>query len=194
MALAVAGVEVEVREVALKAKPDALLEASPKGTVPVLVLASGEVIDESLTVMAWALAQRDPHAWLTHTRLRCRAFIEANDGPFKSALDAYKYPWRTQSDPDVAWREAQDYLQPLEQCCTEAPYLGGMQPSLADIAIFPFIRQCAAVDHARFAAALPSLDAWLNGWLEDATFKRIMAKVPLWTPGASPRYWSVLFR
>ncbi len=193
MALAAADLEVEVREVSLKNKPDALLQASPKGTVPVLALTSGAVVDESLAVMTWALERRDPHGWLARTQAGCRARIAANDGPFKQALDAYKYPWRNASDPEVAWSEALGYLRPLDEQCQSEPYLGGAEPSLADVAIFPFIRQFAAVDADRFASALPLLDTWLNGWLENATFKRIMAKVPVWAPGDSPRYFSTLF-
>ena len=89
MAIAVSGVSVELREVVLRDKPAEMLAASPKGTVPVLLLFSGKVIDESLDIMRWMLGQNDPQNWLTEGG---DALIAENDGRFKTALDAYKYP------------------------------------------------------------------------------------------------------
>src|SRR5690606_27614836 len=93
MALHYAGIKFEIREIALRDKPQHMLAVSPKGTVPVLVLADGKVIDESLDVMAWALAQSDPDIWLTSDP-RCAELITENDGNFKQALDQYKYASR----------------------------------------------------------------------------------------------------
>ena len=92
LALRVAGVPYELREVALKAKPAAMLALSPKATVPVLQLPDGSVLEESLDIMAWALAQSDPEGWLAQgSPEEAQALIERNDGPFKHLLDRYKY-------------------------------------------------------------------------------------------------------
>ena len=94
LALAVSGQALEHREVVLRAKPAEMLAASPKGTVPVLVLPGGQVIEESLDIMRWALQQHDPQDWLSADRELMASLIAANDGPFKRSLDRYKYPNR----------------------------------------------------------------------------------------------------
>ena len=95
LALRISGLPLELREVSLKSKPPEMLALSAKGTVPVLVLPDGLVIDESLDIMRWALSQNDPEAWLSHGPLNdMLALIAINDGKFKHALDRYKYPNR----------------------------------------------------------------------------------------------------
>jgi glutathione S-transferase len=96
LALLVSGMRFEIREVALRAKPEAMIDVSPKGTVPVLALADGTVIDQSIAIMRWALARRDPEGWLAGDD---PALIAAFDGGFKHHLDRYKYPDRHASDP-----------------------------------------------------------------------------------------------
>ena len=146
MALWAAGVTVELREVKLAAKPPALIAASPKGTVPVLVLADGTVIDESLDIMRWALGQNDPEGWLAGDD---RALIAANDGPFKHHLDRAKYPGRYEEEGLSDHRAAAlALLAPLELRLQAAPWLCGESRTLTDIALFPFIRQFAAIDPA----------------------------------------------
>ena len=102
LALAVSGTRGELREVKLSAKPQAMLDASPKGTVPVLVLPGGTMLDESLDIMRWALAKRDPEGWLTRDDA---ALIAMNDGPFKHDLDRFKYPERHGADPRAHQRK-----------------------------------------------------------------------------------------
>ncbi len=100
-AIEVAGVAVDMREIALRDKPAPMLAASPKGTVPVLVLRSGEVIDESLNIMRWALAQRDPEGWLTPERGTLDdmlAWIDACEADFKPHLDRSKYALRYRAE------------------------------------------------------------------------------------------------
>ncbi|MBA4767219.1 MAG: glutathione S-transferase N-terminal domain-containing protein [Porphyrobacter sp.] len=127
MALWAAGITVELREVKLAAKPPALLAASPKGTVPVLVLADGQVIEESLDIMRWALVQNDPEGWLTGEDA---ALIAANDGPFKHHLDRAKYPGRYGADETDHRAAAQALLMPLEERLTTAPFLCFRQEGL----------------------------------------------------------------
>ncbi|TAD81323.1 MAG: glutathione S-transferase [Sphingomonadales bacterium] len=185
MALWVAGVPVELREVKLAAKPPALIAASPKATVPVLVTGDGTVIDESLDIMRWALAQHDPEGWLAGDDA---ALIAANDGPFKHHLDRAKYPGRYGEDDGTDHRAAGlDLLATLETRLADTPCLCGDSRALTDIALFPFIRQFAAIEPDWFAAQpLPRLQFWLDGLLASDLFAAVMPKFAVWQEGDAP--------
>jgi glutathione S-transferase len=191
LALAVSGVDYALREVALKSKPPQLLAASPKGTVPVLVLSNGKVIDESLDIMRWGLEQNDPEGWLNAGPLDdMLTLIAGNDGGFKHALDRYKYPNRyplesggdEQAFAQAQRFEAASWLRTLE------PRLGagclfGSQPSLADMATLPFVRQFAHTDAGWFAAQTwPQLQAWLASFEASGLFEGVMVKHEPWQP------------
>jgi glutathione S-transferase len=181
MALLVSGQTVELREILLRAKPEAMLTASPKGTVPVLVLADGTVIDQSLDIMRWALGRHDPEAWLAGDDA---ALIATFDGPFKHHLDRYKYPSRHGEDPLPHRAAGLALLETLEQRLAASAFLCGPTRSLADIALFPFIRQFAATDQPWFdAQPLVLVQAWLAGLIGSDLFDRIMLRVPPWQPG-----------
>lgn len=181
LALLVSGQAVELREILLRAKPQAMLDASPKGTVPVLVLDDGRVIDQSLDIMRWALAQSDPEGWLVGDDL---ALVERFDGPFKHHLDRYKYPNRHGTDPIKHRAAGLSHLEALEQRLAASAFLCGVSRTLADIALFPFIRQFAATDQAWFdAQPLPHVQAWLVGLTGSELFERAMLRVPPWQPG-----------
>lgn len=178
LALAVSGIDCEVREVTLRAKPDAMLAASPKGTVPVLVLPDGSVIDESIDIMRWALARHDPEGWLAGDD---RDLIAANDGPFKHHLDRYKYPNRYPADEVDHRAAAVALLEVLEARLAGQAFLCGEQRTLADAAIMPFVRQFAAVDAEWFAGLpLPGVRRWLDGWLGSQLFAAVMVRRELW--------------
>lgn len=190
LALEVSGLQYEQREVSLKSKPPEMLAASPKGTVPVLVLPGGQIIDESLDIMCWALEQNDPDGWLSPSMDDMLALIAGNDGEFKYALDRYKYPNRypLESGGDVkafamAQRfEAANWLHTLEPRLS-AGWLFGHQPSLADMAILPFVRQFAHTNAAWFAAQpWPGLQVWLARFEACVMFDGVMAKQRLWHP------------
>ena len=189
LALAVSGVGYKLREVSLKNKPAELLAASPKGTVPVLVLPGGQVIDESLNIMRWALEQNDPDGWLSPEIDDMLALIAGNDGKFKHALDRYKYPNRypLESGTDmkafaIAQRfEAASWLQTLESRLTQGGLFGN-QPSLADMAVQPFARQFAHTDAAWFAAQpWPQSQAWLARFEASVLFEAVMEKHEPWS-------------
>jgi glutathione S-transferase len=182
MAIAVSGVQVELREVVLRDKPPEMIAVSPKGTVPVLVVGDGHVVDESLDIMRWALAQNDPENWLAHDDA---GMIAANDGPFKQALDRYKYPHRYGLADGLEHREvARDHLSGLNDILAAQPYLGGSTPAFTDIALFPLVRQFAATDQLWFdALPLPALQAWLNRLLVSDLFGQIMTRHTKWTAG-----------
>jgi glutathione S-transferase len=180
LALAVSETDCEIREVKLSDKPAELIAASPKATVPVLVLPDGHVIDESLDIMRWALARNDPAEWLEGDDA---ALIVANDGPFKYHLDRYKYPERHGSDPSAHRAQAAAILGEIEARLAAQPWLCGARQSLTDAAILPFVRQFAAVDRAWFdAAPLPRVQAWLARQIESPLFAGIMVQRPQWRP------------
>ncbi len=178
MALRYSGVPVEIHEVSLKTKPADMLAASPKGTVPVLVLEGGRVIDESLDIMRWALAINDPDGWLQADADATAALIAGNDGPFKQALNRYKYADRYPEHPLAYYRdEGCAYLQVLEERLEQGPWLFGEGVSLADIAIAPFIRQFRGVDLEWFSQApYPRLREWVEAIIESSLFTAIMAR------------------
>ena len=183
MALSYAGISVETREIALKNKPAHMLRVSPKGTVPVLVLADGQVIDQSLDIMNWALRQSDVDGWLSADAVQSQQLIAENDGAFKQNLDRYKYAIRFPEQPAEYYRSAgEQFLAKLELQLQSADFLFGDSATLADIAIFPFIRQFAAVDHDWFEAAdYTKLKSWLQRLVTSALFERVMAKQPIYT-------------
>ena len=175
MALRYSGVPLTTVEVSLKAKPAEMLALSPKGTVPVLVCADGRVIEQSLDIMRWALAQKDPDNWLGPDSA---ALIEENDHVFKTHLDRYKYAIRYPEQPMEHYRaQGEQFLQHLEDLLGHAPYLAGDRLSLADVALAPFIRQFAHVDREWFEQApYPHLRVWLERFLASALFTSVMAK------------------
>ena len=188
LALAVSDQVCELREVVLRNKPQGLLLASPKGTVPVLVLPSGQVLEQSLDIMLWALAQHDPEGWLTPSHGSVPdmlALIAECDGPFKQALDRCKYPGRyPDADPALARTQAVEWLQKLETRLCPNACLYGDRAALADMAIAPFVRQFAGIDDAWWSAQpWPRLQAWLAHWQSSPLFDQVMPKLPAWVDG-----------
>lgn len=191
MALVIAGQTVELREVVLREKPADMLAASTKGTVPVMVLPDGQnggrVIDESIDVMRFALAKSDPEGWLSPDTDDMRALIADNDGPFKHHLDRYKYASRYEdADPDEERVAAEVYLAALDKRLLGCKHLMGETRSLADIAIFPFVRQFAnAAKGDMQISRFPGLDRWLKGHVASPLFASVMGKYPQWQSGES---------
>ncbi len=184
LALAVGGTLCELREVKLSAKPRAMLAASPKGTVPVLVLPDGAVIDESLDIMRWALANGDPEGWLARND---PALIVANDGGFKHDLDRYKYPDRYGVDPLPHRDSGLEFLRDIDGRLADAGQLCGPARGFADAAIMPFVRQFAAIDREWFdTRPLPHLRVWLAGHLASGLFAAAMTRFAPWSPGDRP--------
>jgi glutathione S-transferase len=181
MALRYSGVAVDIVEVSLKAKPAEMLALSGKGTVPVLS-ANGRVIDESLDIMRWALAQNDPQDWLLKDDPAAAAqiapLIEQNDQVFKLHLNRYKYAERYPEQPMEVYRgEGEVFLRRLEALLEGRDYLLADHPSLADVALMPFVRQFAHVDREWFAQTpYLRLQAWLQRLLESELFTSIMKK------------------
>ncbi len=184
MALIPAEVDLEHREILLKNKPPSLLEASPKATVPVLVLEDGTVLDQSLDIMRWAVLQNDPFNWLGEEQIyliQAQPLIDRCDGEFKLALDQYKYADRHPLAAEVYREQGMAFLNDLDQRLNEHRYLLANQITIADIAIMPFIRQFANVDREWFdRSGVDRLVAWLDTLLDSALFEQAMQKHPLW--------------
>ena len=185
MAIAVSRTPVFLREIILRDKPEEMLAASPKGTVPVLVLEDGTVIDESLDVMDWALERADPEEWRASGKgdtAAMRVLIAENDGPFKHHLDRYKYAARYENaDAEFHRAEGEKFLRSLNERLQKADYLFGANRSLADAAIFPFIRQFRIADEAWFDSQdFDALHQWLQRHLDWPLFMSVMKKYPLW--------------
>ncbi|MEP3299632.1 MAG: glutathione S-transferase [Pseudoruegeria sp.] len=184
LALHVAGIPCELREIVLRDKAPEFLALSPKGTVP--VLQQGEtLLEESLDIMLWALSQNDPEGWLAHKAVAL-PLIKQSDGPFKTALDRYKYGSRFPgADASDERDTASEFLRHLNRLLTQSEFLHSARPTLADMAIVTFVRQFAFVDKEWFDAQdWPELLRWLSVFLESPRFTAIMHKYPKWVANA----------
>jgi len=191
LAIASSGINVELREVVLRDKPVEMIEASPKATVPVLILSDGTVLGESLDVMDWALGNSDRENLLDYpgeTISEMRALIGELDGPFKTALDRYKYADRLEGVDAAAERDkGAVFLEILNERLGATQFLFGDRFSFADAAVLPFVRQFAHVDRDWFwAEDWPHLIRWLDGFLASERFASIMKKYPKWQAGDAP--------
>lgn len=193
LAVQVAGVQVEIREILLKDKPQAMLDISPKGTVPVLQLPN-QVLDESRDIMSWAFSQNcaTDGAWDAS-----QTWLDENDQVFKYWLDRYKYADRYPEHPASFYRsQGEIFLHKLELLLAEQTkrgkphFLLGDSATVADYGIFPFVRQFSMVDQNAFAQiALPLLKVWLSYWLDSVLFQKVMQRLPVWSPEQEPRYF-----
>ena len=175
--------QVELREITLKNKPPQMLAISPKGTVPVLQLLDGTVIEESREIMTWALTQQDAQGLLAaQTLLEANALIDKNDNEFKYWLDRYKYADRHLEMSQAEYRKRGEvFLQMLEALLTKNPYLLGERSTIADIGIMPFVRQFAHVNRNVFYhLPYPNLQRWLQDWLNHPLFLQAMTKFAPW--------------
>jgi glutathione S-transferase len=181
LALKVSGVEVDMHEVSLRDKPQALLDCSPKATVPVIQFSDGRVIEESLEIMQWALSINDLEQWLDSPHgasAEAMSLIHQNDGPFKQALDLYKYAVRFPEHPESYYRaQAETFLAELDARLSKNSCLMGDRLKLPDMAIFPFIRQFSNVNKDWFyASKYQHLIQWLEKLLDSNIFHAVMLK------------------
>ena len=188
LALRYAGIQVELREVVLRDKPQHMLDISPKGEVPVLLLEDGRVIEESLDIIRWALEQNDPDDWLQKDEslnTAMRELIAFNDNEFKQHLDHYKYADRFPEHTAEYYRQqGEAFFEAIETRLAKTPYLFGDRISLADACLFPFVRQFAYVDKDWFDnSRYTHLQKWLEGWLNSPLFLSVMHKYDQWQPG-----------
>jgi len=182
LAIAYSKQNVQLREIILKEKPKEMLAISNKGTVPVLQLNNGEVLDESLDIMVWAISQKDPDNWLSKNIDSMLSLIDENDFEFKPWLDKYKYADRFPDNNETYYRQqCEDFLLQLELRLKLNGYLYSSSLSLADMAILPFIRQFALVNEQWFKESpYPYLQQWLYSLMDTTLFHLVMQKYPLW--------------
>ena len=190
MALLIEGTPLELREVLLRDKPPSMLALSPKGTVPVLQTAAGDVIEESLDIMCWAIPA-ESHWFSLADREQQLEQARSFDDTFKPHLDAYKYHRPDADRSREAYRElAAGLLDKFEANLHNHDYLLGSQPQFLDLAVMPFVRQFAAVDRRWFDTQhRQGLRRWLDRWLADPLFTGVMTKFPQWQEGSSGEYW-----
>jgi glutathione S-transferase len=189
MAILLADQSVMLRAIVMKNKPEAMLQLSPKGTVPVLIIEDGdttEVIDESLDIMLWALNKNDPHALLhpqaQDTLPQMLELIQYNDKVFKPLLEQYKTAKRYHKDSEIHDRtQCEAFIAQLDVKLNQHTYIMGDTLSLADYALIPFVRQFAKVDRQWYLQApYPKLQSWLKAHLDSRLFSKTMAKYSLW--------------
>jgi glutathione S-transferase len=191
LALAVSGQSCLLREVFLRDRPEELYEVSPKGTVPVLVLSDGRVLEQSLDIMQWTLSNRDPEDWLPPDQEaadQTKRLIDACDGDFKHSLDRYKYSARHKPEEREEHREAAAaFLRDLNTQLAHAPFLLGNRLRMVDQALAPFVRQFAMTDKDWFnGQAWPHLALWLETFLASPLLARVMHKHDVWKSEDAP--------
>jgi len=193
MGLKNAGLRIELREVDLKEMPEQLLQISSKATVPVLVLPDKSIIDESWDILKWALAQKDPDNWLGENEqflLDTEMLIETNDFSFKNDLDHYKYADRFPEHSEEHYRRAcEEFIEELEEMLIENNTLLADQLTIADIAVFPFVRQFSLVDKSWFdQSPYQNVQQWLENLINTELFQHVFQKHGLWEEGAATVY------
>ena len=186
LAIKVSTLDVELREIKLSNKPEELLACSPKGTVPVLILPNGTVVEESIDIMEWALSQSDPNKWLTDDvviQKETERLIDYNDNEFKKYLDSYKYADRyPEKSVEYYRQQGEVFLEKLEHELNNTKSILKDDITFVDMAIFPFIRQFAFVDKDWFdQSKYNKLKKWLETLLETSLFNEVMKKHPLWS-------------
>ena len=186
MAIHISGQKCQLREVLLRDKPPSMLEYSAKGTVPVLILQDGKVIDESLDVIDWALNLNDPDNWQrSKDTEKTKELIKINDGEFKYHLDRYKYSKRYDNeDPEFHRKRCLKFIESINNELNNSEYIFDDNISYADIVLLPFIRQYRIADIEWFDS-LPynNLKKWLSSFLDSYLLNSIMKKYDLWKEG-----------
>ena len=193
LALKKAGLKIELREVMLSDMPEEALNISPKATVPILILRDGTVLDESWDIVKWALQQNDPDNWLGENDSflpDAEMLIETNDFSFKNDLDHYKYADRYPEYSEQHYRQAcEEFIEEIEDILTDNRYLLDNQLSLADISVFPFIRQFSLVDKSWFdQSPYPRVQTWLDSLISTPLFQQVFQKHDVWQPGETAIY------
>ena len=186
-------IKVEVREIKLQEKPSEFLKSSPKGTVPVLITKSGQVLEESLDIINWALNINDPDKWLGKGKLQDREIknlLDELEIKFKTNLDKYKYPSRFSGVDQFFHRDKNlCFLKKLNCYLENNKSLNCEHLSLLDYTIFPFVRQFRNVDQDWFDKLnFIFLNKWINQIIDSKDFSSIMKKFKKWEPNDVPIY------
>lgn len=190
MALLIATIEFDAHEVSMRDKPMEMLAISPKGSVPVMLLPGGLVLEQSWDIMGWALNQGATKSWWDAAQTAENLeWLAKNDGVLKHHLDRYKYPERYNETDREGHRDSAlaSFLSPLNSRLGQSSFLGGSEACATDLALFPFVRQFAAVEPNWFESEqLPALKSWLANWLSSQLFAHCMHKLPSQTTVSFP--------
>ena len=191
LALQRADIKSELREVVLRDRPEHMMEISPKGTVPVMLLQDGTLLEESLDIMDYAAGKIDSVCWKKENIQNFDEMISKLDGEFKHNLDRYKYPNRYDDVDSIQHRDANiPFLQMINDLLASNEFLSGEEMGILDCAIFPFIRQFANHDRDWFDnLPLQRLLKWLDDCLSSEEFKIVMKKYKQWTPDQDVVIW-----
>ena len=191
LALQRADIKSELREVVLRDRPEHMMEISPKGTVPVMLLQDGTLLEESLDIMNYAAEKIDSMCWKKENIQNFDEMISKLDGEFKHNLDRYKYPNRYDDVDSIQHRDANiPFLQMINDLLASNEFLSGEEMGILDCAIFPFIRQFANHDRDWFDnLPLQRLLEWLDDCLSSEEFKIVMKKYKQWTPDQDVVIW-----
>lgn len=189
MALKYARLKIILREVVLSDLPVDVLAVSPQATVPSLVISENECMDESWDIVKWAIQQSDPENWLGENNgylNDAEMLVETNDYSFKDDLDHYKYADRFPEQPMEYYRQrGEEFVEELNEMLKQNNFLLAEHITVADIAIFPFIRQFSMVDKDWFdKAPYPELQRWLDFMLDTEWFSEAFKKHEIWKPGS----------
>ena len=188
LSLVASNTKVEIREILLNNKPKEFLDVSVSATVPCMV-ENEKIIDESLDIMIWVLKNNDPNNWLKMPALG-HDLIKENDGPFKKYLDLTKYHSRhPETNPEKSRKKAATFLIKLETIMAD-DFLFGINPTLADMAILPFVRQFANTDLQWFnQQKWPRVKSWLSKFISSEIFETIQVKYNQWKKNAEPQFF-----
>ena len=186
-ALALSGIAYTIREVDLKNKPAALLNISPKGTVPVLQQADGAVIDESYDIIRWAFREAHSATYSMLTGVRCaqaEAWVASLGVRLIDHINRVKYPDRYDHvDTTPHYAAIGDFLSDLDDCLQGQVFLFSDLPSFPDVMVYPFIRQLTIADNDFFVAhASIRVREWLDWWQSHPLYADVMQKRPVWLP------------
>ena len=193
MALKLTNTKCEIREVRLNNKPKQMIDKSPKGTVPVLVLKK-EVIDESNDIIEWALSSNNIFDGnIDHDQIDLtNNLIELFDSKFKYNLDRYKYATRYENiNKDKHKKECLEILINLENLISNEGWILGSKINKLDISILPFIRQFRIADIEWFDKQnkIKGIQKILFNFLDSNLFKEVMYKYDVWEENAEPQFF-----
>jgi len=186
MALYLSNTVVELREVSLRDKPQSMLEISPKGTVPVLILDDGNVIDESIEIIEWCIKKKKnifTETLNSDQELFTEDAIKLFDEKFKFHLDRYKYATRYEDVDEIIHREScVEILKTMENKISNKIFFYTDHLNKIDICILPFIRQFRIANPEWFDNHIefPKVQKWLDNFLKSSILEEIMVSHEVW--------------
>jgi glutathione S-transferase len=189
MALKLANLKCELREVELKNKPEEMLQISPKGTVPILVL-DDVILDESNDIIQWVI-NNNPNILIhldDEKAQQTSKLVDLFDTEFKHHLDRYKYHQRYGSNATDHREKCDEILHLLDEKISVDYWIFSDEISLLDISILPFIRQFKIADESYFFSQnYHKVINLLKRFENSNLFESIMIKYEPWQPNQAEK-------